>query len=115
MPYTAEQLTKVFSAMEKDEPIFIAYLTKEDVAERLEGYEFEIEDENEELIEPSTFVTNGFAEKVFSRIGDDDYLWERFNETFTDVVYDLANEIKQQVKEDKELWDTEMEKTNAGA
>lgn len=108
MPYTAGDLAKVFLAMEKNEPIFVAYLTKEDVIEKLDGYE--IEDDEGNIIEASSFVTDNFAERVFTQLGDTDYIWERFNETFTDITYDLTNEIKEQVKEDKELWDTETEK-----
>lgn len=116
MPYTAGDLAKVFLAMEKDEPIFIAYLTKEDVVEKLEG--FDLDDEEENPIDPSSLVTNDFAEKVFSGIGDNDYLWERFNETFTDLVYDLAKEEKEETtgeQLEEELWDTETEKTNVSA
>lgn len=107
---TAKECAEIFSNMPKNDPIGLWYLDKSDVIERLDGHELEDKDGNP--IELETFVTNSFMEEVIERMSDDDYLWERFSETFSDVILSVAEKIIEQVDEDKELWDTEMEKAN---
>jgi hypothetical protein len=111
----AKFLAEVFSAMNPDTNVFCIYIDKDDVSEKVNDY-LENLDENEiELYgNPSaeTLVTPSFVEDVGDSIGNDDYLWERWNESFADTVYELLKDRLDEIKEDKELWDTETEKTD---
>ena len=45
---------------------------------------------------------------IMGSLDNDDYLWERFNDTFTDTCVDVLNRLLQETKEDTELWDKEI-------
>jgi len=102
----AKEAVEIFSGMNPDDEVWITYMSKDDVAEAFEGQE--ITDENDNLIDTTPFITNGTVEMVMLSMDNDDYLWERFNDTFTDTCAEVLNKLLQEVKDDTELWDKEI-------
>ena len=102
----AKEAVEIFSRMNPDDEVWITYMSKDDVAEAFEGQE--ITDENDNLIDTTPFITNGTVEMVMLSMDNDDYLWERFNDTFTDTCAEVLNKLLQEVKDDTELWDKEI-------
>ena len=102
----AKEAVEIFSGMNPDDEVWITFMSKEDVAEAFEGQE--ITDENDNLIDTTPFITNGTVEMVMLSMDNDDYLWERFNDTFTDTCAEVLNKLLQEVKDDTELWDKEI-------
>jgi hypothetical protein len=102
----AKEAVEIFSGMNPDDEVWITYMSKDDVAEAFEGQE--ITDENDNLIDTKPFITNGTVEMVMLSMDNDDYLWERFNDTFTDTCAEVLNKLLQEVKDDTELWDKEI-------
>ena len=102
----AKEAVEIFSGMNPDDEVWITFMSKEDVAEAFEGQE--ITDENDNLIDTTPFITNGTVEMVMLSMDNDDYLWERFNDTFTDTCVEVLNKLLQEVKDDTELWDKEI-------
>jgi hypothetical protein len=102
----AKEAVEIFSRMNPDDEVWITYMSKDDVAEAFEGQE--ITDENDNLIDTKPFITNGTVEMVMLSMDNDDYLWERFNDTFTDTCAEVLNKLLQEVKDDTELWDKEI-------
>jgi hypothetical protein len=81
-------------------------MSKDDVAEAFEGQE--ITDENDNFIDTKPFITNGTVERIMGSLDNDDYLWERFNDTFTDTCVEVLNNLLKEIKDDTELWDKEI-------
>ena len=106
----AKEAVEIFSRMNPDDEVWITYMSKDDVAEAFEGQE--ITDENDNLIDTKPFITNGTVEMVMLSMDNDDYLWERFNDTFTDTCAEVLNKLLQEVKDDTELWDKEIKDEN---
>jgi hypothetical protein len=102
----ASKAVEIFSAMKPDDEVWVSYMSKDDVEEAFENQE--ITDENDNVIDTKPFVTNGAVERIMGALDNDDYLWERFNETFTDTCVDVLNKLLQEVNDDKELWDKEI-------
>lgn len=102
----AKEAVEIFSGMNPDDEVWITYMSKDDVAEAFEGQE--ITDENDNLIDTTPFITNGTVEMIMGSLDNDDYLWERFNDTFTDTCVEVLNKLLQEVKDDTELWDKEI-------
>jgi hypothetical protein len=102
----AKEAVEIFSRMNPDDEVWITYMSKDDVAEAFEGQE--ITDENDNLIDTTPFITNGTVEMIMLSMDNDDYLWERFNDTFTDTCAEVLNKLLQEVKDDTELWDKEI-------
>ena len=107
----ASEAVEIFSRMNPDDEVWITYMSKSDVAEAFEGQE--ITDENDNLIDTKPFITNGTVEMIMGSLDNDDYLWERFNDTFTDTCVEVLNRLLQETKEDTELWDKEITNENA--
>jgi hypothetical protein len=110
----AKELVKIFSQLNPEEEVWATWITKENVIDR--AVEFEMTDENDNLIDVKPLVDYlDVVGDVCNDIDNDDYLWERFGETYDDSVKGLLDELlkaKEEVKEDTDLWDIEMEKTN---
>lgn len=113
----AKELVKIFSQLDPDEYVWATWITKENVMDR--AVDLEITDENDNLIDVKPLVNySDVVSDVCNDIDNDDYLWERFNETFDDSVRGLLEELlkaKEEVKEDTDLWDIETEKTNVSS
>jgi hypothetical protein len=101
----ASKAVEIFSGMNPDDEVWLTYVTKDDVEENFS--DFGIEDEKGNLLDVKPFVTNHTVERITSSLDNDDYLWERFNDTFRDNCESILNELVSEVKEDTELWDTE--------
>ena len=104
----AKQLAEIFSGMNPDDEVWATYITKEDVKETFSNVEYT--DENDNLIDTDPFVSDDVMERVFNSIDNDDYLWERFNENFSDTCREVLSELideKQKAEADKDLWDKE--------
>ena len=101
----ASKAVEIFSAMKPDDEVWVSYMSKDDVEEAFENQG--ITDENDNVIDTKPFVTNGAVGRIMGALDNDDYLWERFNDTFTDTCVDVLNKLLQEVNDDKELWDTE--------
>ncbi len=104
----ASKAVEIFSGMNPDDEVWLTYVTKDDVEENFS--DFGLEDEQGNLIDIKPFVTSDTVERVTSSIDNDDYLWERFNESFRDSCSEVLNELvgeKKEAEEDTELWDTE--------
>lgn len=106
--YLVSEAVKVFSSMKPEEKVFISWLGKEDVIEKIN--DFNLDDDDEVEVVAEAIATDDFVESVFHSISDNDYVWERFNESYSDIVYEKTMKAINQIKEDKELWDTETEK-----
>ena len=105
----AKDLAERFSSMNPDDEVWITYITKDDVAEAFNNMEYT--DENDNLIETDKFVTNVVVKEIINQIDGDDYIWERFNENFSDSCRDVLSKLIDETKEaeqDTELWDTEI-------
>ena len=101
----AKKAVEIFSQLNSDEEVWISYVTKDEIVERLN--ETEREDSNGNLIDFTGLVTDVTAKVVFDSLDENDYLWETFNNTYNDICYELAEELTQEEKEDTELWDKE--------
>jgi len=105
----ASKAVEIFSAMNPDDEVWVSYVSKDDVKEAFENAE--MTDKNDELIETDNLVTNDVVEKVATSLDNDDYLWERFNENFTDTCREVLVELleeKEKAETDSELWDKEI-------
>lgn len=115
MAYNAEYLVKNFSEMKPDEKVWATWIDKSEILDKVqEQLDYRFDDEEDEAIAKVTaeaLVTEDFIDSVFDSINSDDYLWERFNENFSETISDLVIERLKEIKEDSELWDKETEKT----
>ena len=105
----ASRAVEIFSAMNPDDEVWITYVTKDDVEGNFS--DFELEDEQGNLIDIKPFVTNDTVERITNSLDTDDYLWERFNENFRDTCSEVLNELvdeKKKAETDDELWDKEI-------
>jgi hypothetical protein len=105
----ASKAVEIFSALEPNAEVWVSYITKVDVQEAFSNAE--MTDENDNLIETSNLVTNDVVEQITNSLDNDDYLWERFNENFTDTCREVLVELldeKKKAEADSELWDTEI-------
>jgi len=103
----AKDVAKLFSEMNPDDEVWITYITKGEVADTF--VECEYTDENDNFIETAPYVTQAVVSEIFSAIDNDDWLWERFSETYGDTCREVLSRLIDEDKEDKELWDTEGE------
>lgn len=106
----ASKVAEIFSAMNPDDEVWFSYLSKEDV--ELNWEDSGLEDDDGNPIEVGKYLTNENFTTIARSIDDDEGLWQRFNETFSDlcneVLTDLVVESKSAV-DDESLWDTEGE------
>ena len=105
----ASRAVEIFSALDPNDEVWVSYMTKGDVQEAFSNAE--MTDENDNLIETDKLVTNDVVERVTAELDNDDYLWERFNENFTDTCREVLVELLDEKKEaetDTELWDKEI-------
>jgi hypothetical protein len=104
----AKELAERFSAMNPNDEVWISYITKDDIAENFSECEFT--DENDNLIETDQFVTDDVVKEIVNSLDNDDYLWERFNENYTDTCREVLARLideKKEAEQDTDLWDTE--------
>jgi membrane-associated HD superfamily phosphohydrolase len=108
----AGEAVEKFAKLNPNEEVWITWISKEGIKENFKQQE--LTDDNDELIATDSFVTDEVAQEVFNALDNDDYLWERFNETFDDVCRNaLEGEIDKQKKEqefedlekEQELWE----------
>jgi hypothetical protein len=103
----AKEIIKLFSEMSPDEEVWITYITKEEIVVKFE--EMEYEDDKGNLIDTSKIVNDSVVKDIFGSIDNDEYLWERFNDSYNDACNHYAEKLIEEVKEDTDLWDTEGE------
>ena len=103
-----KDIIKELQALDPDEPIYSNWFTKEDIQDQFSNQEHT--DENDELIDTTSFVTNDVMREVSDSMENAEYLWERywehFNETCDDILRRILSE-KEEAKEDTDLWDKE--------
>jgi hypothetical protein len=102
----ASRAVEIFSGMNPDDEVWITYVTKDDVEQTFS--DLEITDENDNLIETKQYVNNSVVESITSSLDNDDYLWERFNDTIRESCSEVLNKLIEEAKEDTELWDKEI-------
>lgn len=105
---TREELIKQLQKKDPKEKIYYFLLQKEYIAEDFNNYE--ITDENDELLEIKTEqVTEDISVQIFNAIDNTDNLFEHFCEAYDELVKDVVYEkIFAPVKEDieeTELWE----------
>ena len=106
---TAKELSELFGALDPNESVWCAFITKDDDEENFSN--FGIEDEQGNLVDVKPFVTSDTVERIADSLDNDDYLWERFNENFRDTCSEVLNELieeKNKAEEDTDLWDKEQ-------
>lgn len=106
----ASRIVEIFSAMNPDDEVWVSYVTKEDMQNNWE--DVELEDNQGNPIDVKPYVSNETFSTVANGLDNDDYLWERFNESFRDSCNELINELVAESNnaiDDEELWDTEGE------
>ena len=114
MAYEAKSLVKTFTEMKPDEKVWATWIDRSEIIDKVqEQLDYQFDDEtNVEEVKAEQIVTDDFAESVFEAINNDDYLWERFNENYVEIVCGLLSEKLKEIEEDKELWDTGKDKND---
>ena len=66
----------------------------------------EYTDENDDLIDTDPLVTDDVVSNIFQQLDSDDYLWERFGETYDEICRSVLEQImKDNASDDEaELW-----------
>ena len=87
-----------------DDEIWVSYFTKDDIKEKFA--EVEYTDENDDLIDTDPLVTDDVVSNIFQQLDSDDYLWERFGETYDEICRSVLEQImKDNASDDEaELW-----------
>ena len=101
-----KDLKAIIKNNKPDDEIWLTYITKADIKQAF--VDFEYTDENDELIEVDNLVTNEVVVRVMNEIDNDDYLWERFHETFNDICRQVLDDLLKDKELDineNELWD----------
>jgi len=106
---TAKQLVELFSEMNPDDKVWCNWVTKDEVVDTINNYEYEDKEGN--LIEvDKDMISDEFFERVMNSVDSNDSLWDRFYEDLNDTCHDYFSELVESIeeaKEDKELWDKE--------
>ena len=98
-----KELIEQLSKLNPDEPLWVTYLTKEDIKATFKDIEYE--DINGNLIDTESLVTNSVVEEIADELTNDDYVWERFYETLTESCKSIASRLLEQEESDKDLWE----------
>lgn len=107
---TAKQLVEVFMSMKPESKVWATWIDKEEVIDKVQEQLDNLDEGEGEGITAEKIVTDDFFDSVMDSLNNDDYLWERFGESFTETVYEMAQQAIKEIETDKELWDTETEK-----
>lgn len=103
-----KDLIKNLKQLKPDDEIWATYITKDDIAEKFN--DIEPTDENGNFIDTNKYVTNEVLLEICSDVDSDEYLWERFSESFgescSEVLYKKINQTKE-AEQDTDLWDTD--------
>jgi hypothetical protein len=109
----AKEIVEIFSKFNPDEEVWATWITKESVIDNAK--DMELVDENDKPIDVATLLNYPSVVKDTTiGLDNDDYLWERFDESFTEELKGLIIELLEKQNEvvEEDLWDMEMEKTN---
>lgn len=98
-----KELIKALKNCNPDDEIWVTYFTKDDIKDKFSSVEYT--DENDNLIDTDPLVTDLVVQNIFQQLDDDDYLWERFNETYDEICRSV---LEQELK-DSEIDDDEAE------
>lgn len=109
---TAKELVKIFSEMNPEDKVWITWIDKDEVIERVQEHIDNLDEDEAIGITAEAIATDDFLQSVFDGIDNDDYLWERFSENYVDTVSNLVSKSLNEIKEDEHLWDKETEKAN---
>lgn len=108
------KVKKILESLSKLDPeteVWANWLAPDDVVEQINNAEYE--DENGEVIQVTeTNLPKEVLVNIFNEIDNDEYLWDKFSETFSEVTSNVFMDYikdKQQAIEDTELWDREGE------
>ena len=99
----AKEVAERFANMNPESEVWITYITKDDIAETFS--ECEYTDENDNLIDTEPYVTEAVVKEIVDNLDNDDFLWERFNENYSDTCREVLARLIDEDKEDRELWD----------
>lgn len=106
-----KEAIKHLKNLDPNDEIWLTWLDKDELIEKINEYDYR--DENDNPIEVDrTIVTNSFAHDIWRALDTDDYLWERFSDTYTDMITEhmetyiksISSEVEIEVVE-AELWD----------
>jgi hypothetical protein len=103
----AKEAIAIFAKLNPDEEVWVSWNTKNAIKENFA--EQELTDDNDELIATDSFVTDEVAQEIFDSIDNDDYLWERFSETFNDACRNVLEGLVDKKKKEQEFEDLEKE------
>jgi hypothetical protein len=109
----AKEIVEIFSKVNPDEDVWATWITRENVIDNAK--EMELRDENDNLIDVETLLNYPSVVKdTTNGLDNDDFLWERFDESYTEEVRTLIIELldKQNEVVEEDLWDIETEKKN---
>ena len=103
-----KEIQKVFMGMNPNDEVWIHYITKDDIKDVFSNCEYT--DENDNLIDTDPFVTDDVFQDITTQLDNDEYLWERFSETYNDICRDVLekllgqNETETDEVDDESLW-----------
>ena len=111
----AKEIIEILSKLNPDEEVWATWITKETIINSAKDYE--LTDEDDKLIDVETLLVNylDLVKEITNEVDNDDYLWERFNESVDEATKNLIIELSKErteAVEDTDLWDIEMENTN---
>lgn len=80
-----KEIIKSLNKLNPDDEIWVTWIDRDELVDKINEYEYTDENDNCVSVDRN-IVTNKMAKEIWQAIDSDDYLWERFNETFTDSV-----------------------------
>lgn len=109
-----KDVIKGLKNLDPNDEIWITWIDRDELVDKINEYEYT--DENDNYVEVDrTIVTNDFAKEIWNGLDNDDYLWERFSETYSDHVTEKVESYIESLKKksveveveqlEKELWD----------
>lgn len=109
-----KEAIKHLKNLNPNDEIWLMWLDRDELVDKINEYEYTDENDNYVQVDRN-IVTNSFAHDIWRALDTDDYLWERFNDTYTDMVTERmetyikenSNEVSEVEVEqiETELWD----------
>ena len=109
-----KEAIKHLKNLDPNDEIWITWLSKDELINNINEYGYTDENDNPIQVD-RTIVTNSFAHDIWRELDTDDYLWERFNDSYSDTITEQmekyikenSNEVSEVEVEqiEKELWD----------
>lgn len=109
-----KEAIKHLKNLNPNDEIWLMWLDRDELVDKINEHEYT--DENDNYVQVDrTIVTNEFAKEAWRSLDNNDYLWEIFNENYTDgiteqmekYIKENSNEVSEVEVEqiETELWD----------